>query len=94
MQSQDLASEIVQKLPATALAALLATLTVSTADVALAVDVAPPPPTATQQATKGAESTIQFPSSAAPQVCFLFHDFCLLQWHTKVSLLICLPSYT
>jgi len=61
-QSNALAAEIMAKLPAAALAGLIATL--SPADIALAVDV---PPAATQVA-EAQQQSLQFPSQSAPAV--------------------------
>ena len=68
LQSQQLAAELSKKLPAAGLAALLATLSVSTADVARAADSAPPPQNSTQQAQR--DQSMQFPgsNSQAPAV--------------------------
>ncbi|KAK9841523.1 hypothetical protein WJX74_007210 [Apatococcus lobatus] len=67
-QSQQLAAELSKKLPAAGLAALLATLSVSTADVARAAESAPPPQNSTQQAQR--DQSMQFPgsNSQAPAV--------------------------
>lgn len=65
LQSKELATELVNKLPAAALAALVSTI--STADVAQAADFVPPP---TQQQAQ-APSTIEFQGAAnltAPEV--------------------------
>jgi cell division protease FtsH len=65
-QSEALAQELCQKLPAAALAGLIGTL--SSSDVALAADFAPPPQSeqaAPQEATK---QTLEFPSQSAPPV--------------------------
>jgi cell division protease FtsH len=68
-QSQALAAELVQKLPASALAALMATLTFSSAGVAQAAENLTSPPTQTQTQTQKQDS-LQFPGQTknAPDV--------------------------
>jgi cell division protease FtsH len=65
-QSQNLAKELTQKLPAAALATLIGTL--STSSVALAADFAPPPQAEQQVQSQQSQQSLEFPSKSAPAV--------------------------
>ena len=70
VQSERLASELVQKLPAAALAGLIGSLSVSSASVANAADYYTPPQGNTETQTKEQTQSVQFPGSSqsAPAV--------------------------
>ena len=71
MQSERLASELVQRLPAAALAGLIGSLSVGSASVANAADYYTPPQGNTEtQAKEQQQQSVQFPGSnqSAPAV--------------------------
>ena len=67
-QSDGQAGELARKLPAAALAAMVAGLSVSGADVARAAEYYTPPQPPTTQAQPQKAQTLDFPTSAAPAV--------------------------
>lgn len=58
LQSEQLATELAQKLPVAALAGLIGSLSV--ADVAIAAEVSPPPQAPTQTKTRDAPQSVEF----------------------------------
>lgn len=72
MQSENLATELVQKLPAAALATLIGTLSVTSAGVAQAADYYTPPSGGSSTETvKQPQQSLEFPSGStavAPSV--------------------------
>ncbi len=65
LQSEKLATELVQKLPAAALAALLGTLSVSSTDVARAAEYyTPPTGKTTTTETARPQQSVEFPSGS------------------------------
>ena len=67
VQSEKLASELVQKLPAAALAALIGTLSVSSADVARAAEFYTPPGgsgSTTEAVRQQAPQSVEFPAGS------------------------------
>ena len=67
-QGDGQAGDLVRKLPAAALAAMVAGLSVSGADVARAAEFYTPPQPQTTQAQPQKAQTLDFPTSAAPAV--------------------------
>ena len=67
-QAESLAEELVQKLPAAALAALISTLSILPSDVARAADAFTPPPTAEAPVLTKQQQSISFQSGSAPLV--------------------------
>ncbi len=68
LQADSLAQELVQKLPAAALAGLIGSLSLLPSDVAQAADTFTPPPTAETTVQSKQQQSMSFPSSSAPLV--------------------------